>query len=392
MPFSHRVESIQPSLTLKINAEAAALQQGGERVARLGAGEPDFDTPAPIKEAAHSAIDRGFTHYTAVDGTDDLKAAVREKFRRDNDLDFAQDQVMVTCGAKQALYDLCQTLLGPGDEAVVPRPYWVTYPAQVTLAGAQPVYWDLCAEDDYLPDPDRLASAFTHRTRVVFLNSPNNPTGRVYDEDRLRRLAEVFRRHPQVWVICDDIYEHLNWSGRPFRTLLNVAPDLADRCFVVNGVSKAYAMTGWRVGFLGGPAPALERLKKVQGQSTAGTASISQHAALAALTGDQTPVREMVAEYRRRHDRVVPALDALPGVRCAPSDGTFYAFPDVRELIADRDDVDDDYQLAETLLHDAGVAVVPGSGFGAPGRLRVSFAASQDTIDLALERLRRFIG
>ena len=392
MSFSHRVENIQPSLTLKINAEAAALQRGGERVARLGAGEPDFDTPAAIKEAAHSAIDRGFTHYTAVDGYPDLKAAVREKFRRDNDLVFGDDQVLVGCGAKQALFDLCQALLGPGDEAVVPRPYWVTYPAQVILAGAEPVYFDLDAEDGYLPDPDRLEASFTARTRLLFLNSPNNPTGRIYDEDRLRRLAAVIRRHPRLWVVSDEIYEHLNWSGRPFRNLLNVAPDLADRYFLVNGVSKAYAMTGWRVGFVAGPADALARLKKVQGQSTAGAATISQHAATEALTGDQTPVRDMVAEYRRRHDRVVPALNALPGVRCVPSDGTFYAFPDAHELIDELDDIDDDYQLAETLLHQAGVAVVPGSGFGAPGRLRVSFAADMETIDTGLERLRRFIG
>ena len=394
MSYADRVEHIQPSLTLKINAEAAAIQadhRGGDAVARLGAGEPDFATPDGVKRAAHQAIDQGFTHYTAVDGYDGLKRAVREKFRRDNDLRFRDDQILVTCGAKQALYDLCQTLLRPGDEAVVPRPYWVTYPAQVTLAEAQTVYLDLDAGDGYLPRAERLDAALTDATRLVFLNSPNNPTGRIYDHDTLSALAAVLRRYPRVFVVSDDIYEHLNWTGQPFRNLLNVAPDLADRCFIVNGVSKAYAMTGWRVGFVAGPAEAIAAMKKVQGQSTAGAASISQYAATEALLGDQTPVRRMVAAYRRRHDHIVPALNEIPGVRCPRSDGTFYAFPDVREAIARLDGIDNDRQLAETLLHKAGVAVVPGSGFGAPGRLRVSFAADMHTIETGLRRLREFL-
>jgi len=394
MSYADRVERIQPSLTLKINAEAAAIQadhRGGEAVARLGAGEPDFETPDNIKLAAHQAIDRGFTHYTAVDGYPGLKQAVVEKFRRDNDLTFANDQVLVTCGAKQALYDLCQTLLRPGDEAVIPRPYWVTYPAQVTLAEAQAVYLDLDAKDDYRPRPDRLDAALTDATRLVFLNSPNNPTGRIYDRDTLGAIAEVLRRYPRTFVVSDEIYEHLNWTDQPFRNLLNVAPDLADRCFVVNGVSKAYAMTGWRVGFVAGPREAIAAMKKVQGQSTAGAASISQYAAAEALLGDQTPVRRMVSAYQQRHDHVVPRLNAIPGVQCPYSDGTFYAFPDVREALDRLNGIDTDQQLADALLHQAGVAVVPGSGFGAPGRLRVSFAADMDTINTGLRRLREFL-
>ena len=225
----------------------------------------------------------------------------------------------------------------------------------------------------------------------MFLNSPNNPTGRIYDHDTLSALAAVLRRYPRVFVVSDDIYEHLNWTGQPFRNLLNVAPDLADRCFIVNGVSKAYAMTGWRVGFVAGPAEAIAAMKKVQGQSTAGATSISQYAATEALLGDQTPVRRMVEAYRRRHDHIVPALNEIPGVQCPRSDGTFYAFPDVREAIARLDGIDNDRQLAEALLHRAGVAVVPGSGFGAPGRLRVSFAADMHTIETGLRRLREFL-
>lgn len=390
MSYAERVERIQPSLTLKINAEAAAMERGDESVARLGAGEPDFDTPDAIKRAAHSAIDEGYTGYTAVDGYPELKQAVRDKFKRDNNLDFNDDQVLVSCGAKQALFDLCQTLLQPGDEAVIPRPYWVTYPAQVMLAGADPVYLDAPAEERYTVTADRLRAAIHQRTRLVFLNTPNNPTGRIYSRRELGEIAEVLREYPRVNIVSDEIYEHMNWTGEPFYNLLNVAPDLTDRCYVVNGVSKAYAMTGWRVGFVGGPAEGIARMKKVQGQSTAGTASISQHAANAALRGDQTMVRDMMREFKRRHDYIVPALNELPGIACPKSDGTFYAFADARELLDKRNDLEDDLQLAETLLHKAGVAVVPGSGFGAPGRLRVSFAASMDTIDTALERLRRF--
>ena len=388
--YAQRVERIQPSLTLKINAEAAAMERGGEHVARLGAGEPDFDTPEPIKQAAHEAIDAGYTKYTAVAGFPELRQAVREKFRRDNALEFDDDQVVVTNGAKQALYDVCQTLLRPGDQAVIPRPYWITYPAQVHLAEAEPVFIDAPMEEHFSISPDRLDAALNERTRLLFINSPNNPSGRVYRRVELEAIAEVLRSYPDVYVISDDIYEHINWSSEPFRNLLNVAPDLADRTLVVNGVSKAYAMTGWRIGFVAGPKAVMAEVGKVQGQSTAGAATISQHAAHAALTGDQQVVKDMVAEFRRRHDHIVPALNELPGVECRTSDGTFYSFPDVRELIERTDGIKDDTELAERLLKDVDVAVVPGSGFGMPGHIRVSYAAGMDTIDTALERLKKF--
>lgn len=389
--YAQRVERIQPSLTLKINAEAAAMERGGENVARLGAGEPDFDTPGSIKNAAHAAIDRGYTGYTAVTGYGGLRDAVREKFRRDNDLHFGDGEILVTCGAKQSLYDICQTLLRPGDQAILPRPCWVTYPAQVQLAEAEPVYLDTRMEEGFTIDPQRLDERINERTRLLFINSPNNPTGRVYTEDELNGIAAVLKRHPHVHVISDDIYEHIRWNGEPFRNLLNVAPELADRCLVVNGVSKAYAMTGWRVGFVGGPEEIITEMTKVQGQSTAGTASISQHAATAALRGDQSSVDEMVHAFHERHDHIVPGLNKIPGVRCRASDGAFYVFPDVSEAIAHCPDIDDDMALAERLLEEAEVAVVPGSGFGMPGHLRISFAADHETIDIGLDRMARFL-
>ncbi|MGD8710560.1 MAG: pyridoxal phosphate-dependent aminotransferase [Ectothiorhodospiraceae bacterium] len=385
-----RVNRIKPSLTLQINAEAAAMQRGGENVARLGAGEPDFDTPAPIRQAAHDAIDAGFTRYTAVAGDEALREAVAEKFRRDNDLVFDSGQILVTCGAKQALYDVSQTLLRPGDEAIIPRPYWVSYPAQVMLAEAEPVFVDLKPDEGFTLDAARLEAAMSERTRLLFLNSPHNPTGRILSRRELEDVAGVLRRHPEVYVVSDEIYEHIRWNDRPFLNLLNVAPDLGERCLVVNGVSKAYAMTGWRVGFVAGPEAVIKPMQKVQGQSTAGASSISQRAALAALTGDQSPVAEMAAEYRRRHERIVPALNRLPGVRCPESQGTFYAFPDFSEAI-DRMGAKDDMDFAERLLHEAEVAVVPGSGFGAPGHMRVSFAAALETIDTAMDRLQTFL-
>ncbi len=387
-----RVQCVDPSLTLQINAEAVAMERCGEAVANLGMGEPDFDTPPFVKAAAHAAIDDGYTGYTAVDGYPALKRAVCAKLWRDNALRFEPEQVMITCGAKQALYDVCQTVLRPGDEAVIPCPYWVTYPAQVKLAEATPRFVAMERRDGrFTLDPAALEASLNASTRLVFLNSPHNPTGRVFDRDELGAVAEVLRGYPDVQIVSDDIYEHIRWTGTPYYTLLNVAPDLAGRYFVVNGVSKAYAMTGWRVGYVAGPEDALAAMRKVQGQSTAGTSSISQHAAAAALTGDQACVSEMVAAFKRRHDRIVPALDDLPGVHCPPSDGTFYAFPDFTEAIERCEGVDDDMAFAERLLREAEVAIVPGSGFGAPGHMRISFAAAMETIEEALARLRRFL-
>lgn len=389
--YSQRIARVSPSMTLQINAEAAAMQEGGEDVARLGAGEPDFDTPEPIKDAARRAIDRGFTNYTAAAGTQSLKEAICDKFQRENDLVFSPENIMVTCGAKQSLYNLCQTLLETGDEAVVPQPYWVSYPAQVTMAEAEPVFAQCDPDEGFTLRSSALEAAISERTRVVFLNSPNNPTGRIYDREELAAIGDVLRKHPDITVVCDEIYEHLRWVDGPYHNFLNVNPDLKDRCVVVNGVSKAYAMTGWRVGYMAGPKDLIETMDKLQGQSTAGTCSISQHAAEQALRGDQQVVTDMAQAFRERHDRILPEVKALPNVSCQPADGTFYLLPDFREVIAERDDIENDVQLADKLLHEAKVALVPGRAFGAEGHLRLSFAADLDTNLAGIRRIGEFL-
>ncbi|WP_148861326.1 pyridoxal phosphate-dependent aminotransferase [Marinobacter fonticola] len=389
--YAQRIARVSPSMTLQINAEAAAMQDGGEDVARLGAGEPDFDTPEPIKAAAKRAIDEGFTHYTAAAGTQSLKRAVCDKFRRENNLTYAPENIMVTCGAKQSLYNLCQTLLQPGDEAIVPQPYWVSYPAQVTMAEGEPVFVQCDPDEGFTLKPTALEAAISERTRLVFLNSPNNPTGRIYDRAELAAIGEVLRKYPGILIVCDEIYEHLRWVDGPYQNFLNVNPDLKNRCVVVNGVSKAYAMTGWRVGYMAGPKDLIETMDKLQGQSTAGTCSISQHAAEQALRGDQGIVTEMTQAFRRRHDRILPEVKALPNVSCQPAEGAFYLLPDFRTIIAERDDIEDDIQLAHRLLQEAKVALVPGSAFGAPGHLRLSFAADLDTNLEGIRRIEQFL-
>lgn len=390
--FSPRVARVSASMTLKINAEAAALQAGGTNVARLGAGEPDFDTPENIKRAARQAIDDGFTHYTAIDGYTGLKEAVQAKFRRENRLDYGLENIMVTCGAKQGLYNICQTLIRPGDEAVIPQPYWVSYPAMVIMAEGEPVFARCPMEAGFRLTPGALDDAISNKTRLVFLNSPHNPTGRVYTADEFADIGEVLRRYPDLFIVCDEIYEHLRWGKAPYVNFLNVNPDLRDRCLVVNGVSKAYAMTGWRVGYLAGPADIVQAMNKLQGQSTAGTSSISQRAACEALNGDQSVVDKMVEGFRERHQRILPEVQDLPGVQCEPAEGTFYLFPDFSEVIARRDDIADDIYLADRLLHEASVALVPGSAFGAPGHLRLSFSNDLETCLEGVRRIKQFLG
>ncbi len=391
IPLSARVGRIQPSPTLAITARAAALRAAGQDVIGLGAGEPDFDTPDHIKEAAIAAIRDGQTKYTPVDGTPALKQAVIDKFARDNDLSYVPDQILVSCGGKQSFFNLAQAVLDPGDEVVIPAPYWVSYPDMVRLAGGEPVIVPTDAAQRFKLAPDQLAQALGPRTRLVVINSPSNPTGMAYDRDELAALGEVLRAHPRVLVATDDMYEHIRWSDEPFVNILNACPDLYDRTLVLNGVSKAYAMTGWRIGYAGGPAEIIAAMKKIQSQSTSNPASISQAAAVAALTGDQGCVARMRSAFQARHDYLVDALNRLPGVTCLPGDGTFYAFPDLRPAIAAIPDVADDLQLAERLIEEAGVAVVPGTAFGAPGHLRLSFATGLDTLKEAVGRIGAFL-
>ena len=385
--LSERVARVKPSPTLAVTAKAAELKRAGRDIIDLGAGEPDFDTPEYIKAAAIEAIRAGRTKYTAVEGVVELREAICEKFRRDNQIEYQPDQVLVSCGAKQSIYNLAMALLGPGDEAIIPAPYWVSYPDIVLLADATPVIVSAGASQNFKLTPDQLEAAITPRTRLLMLNSPSNPTGVAYSRADLQGLAEVLRAHPQVITATDDMYEHIYWGKEPFCSLLTAAPDLHERVVTINGVSKVYAMTGWRIGYAAGPRKLIGAMKKLQGQSTSNPTSISQYASLAALTGDQSCIETMNAAFQERHDWLVEALNRLPGVRCLPADGAFYAFPDVSGAIAALDSVDDDTGFAEYLLDKAGVAVVPGTAFGAPGHVRLSFACSLATLQQAVERI-----
>jgi aspartate aminotransferase len=389
--LAQRVMRVKPSPTLTITARAAQMRVAGKDVIGLGAGEPDFDTPAHIKQAAIRAIDAGFTKYTPVDGTATLKQAVIEKFRRDNGLEFRPDQILVSCGGKQSFYNLAQALLNPGDEVIIPAPFWVSYPDMVLLAGAEPVIVVAGQEAGFKITPGQLRAAITERTRLFVINSPSNPTGMAYTRAELEVLGEVLRVHPGVLIATDDMYEHIRWTAEPFCNIVNACPDLYERTMVLNGVSKAYSMTGWRIGYAGGPLELIGAMKKIQSQSTSNPASISQVAAQEALEGDQSCIAPMVEAFRKRHDFVVGALNELPGVSCRASDGTFYCFPQVQGAIAAISGIEDDVALAERLIEDAGVAVVPGSAFGAPGYVRLSVATSMENLEKALARLRRFL-
>lgn len=387
LQLSERVQRIKPSATIAVSMKAAKLRAEGRDILSLSMGEPDFDTPEHVKEAAMKAIRDGQTKYTAVDGTLELKEAVIAKLKRDNGFDYEPDQILVSNGAKHSIFNVMQSVLNDGDEVIVPAPYWVSYPDMALLTGARPVILETGAEQSFRITPEQLERAITGRTRMLMLNSPSNPTGMAYTRNEFAALAEVLASHPGIVVVSDEIYEHIWWADESFCSPVNAAPELAERTVIVNGVSKAYAMTGWRIGFAAGPASLIRQMKKVQGQSTSNPCSISQAAAAAALGGDQSPVAPMVKAFRERHDYFVKALDGLPGVSCLPTQGAFYAFPGMEGPLNSLPGVDDDVQLAEYLLEKAGVATVPGSAFGGPGHLRLSFAASMDILEEAIRRL-----
>ena len=386
--LSDRVQQIQPSPTLAVTALAAQLRAQGRDIIGLGAGEPDFDTPAHIREAAIAAINSGQTRYTAVDGTPELKQAVMDKFHRDNGIDYKSEQILVSCGGKQSFFNMAQALLNPGDEAVIPAPYWVSYPDMVKIAGGVPVILETTVEQRFKITPEQLEQAINPRTRLVVLNSPSNPSGMAYSGEELAALGEVLARHPDLIIATDDMYEHILWNELPFTNIVNARPELYDRTVVMNGVSKAYAMTGWRIGYCGGPPHLIKAMKKVQSQSTSNPASISQAAATAALNGDQECVAEMVGHFRERHDYLVDALNKLNGVEAVPGDGTFYAFPRVQAAI-DAYGAKDDVDFCSRLLDDTGVALVPGSAFGSPGCMRLSYATSMAQLQDAMQRLEK---
>ncbi len=388
LPVSRRVQRVKPSPTLAVTARAARLKAEGKDVIGLGAGEPDFDTPRHIAQAGADAISGGFTRYTSVEGINELKDAVIAKFDRDNGIRYERSQILISSGAKQTIYNLCMAVLDPGDEAIIPAPYWVSYPDMVLLADGLPVTPFAGASQGYKITPRQLAAAITPKTRLVLLNSPCNPTGAAYTRAELRGLGEVLLQHPRIVIGTDDMYEKIYWAAEPFCSLLTAVPELYSRTVTINGVSKSYAMTGWRLGYCGGPKELVTAMATIQGQSTSNASSISQKAALAALNGNQACVDEMNQAFKARHDFIVAGLNSLPGVSCLPGAGTFYAFADVSRAMASQG-YRDDGEFAELLLERAGVAVVPGGPFGAPGHIRLSFACSMQTLEKALERMRR---
>ncbi len=389
LELSQRVQRIKPSPTLAVSAKAEELQAEGKPIINLSLGEPDFDTPKHIKEAAIKAIRDGHTKYTAVDGIKPLKKAIVDKFEHENHLKYELNQILVSCGAKHSIYNLLSAVLNPGDEVIIPAPFWVSYPDMVKLADGNPVIIKTDYTQQFKMTPAQLNAAITQNTRVVILNSPSNPTGMAYSAEELQALGEVILRHPGIIVVSDDIYEHTLWSHTPFTNILNACPDLYDRCIVINGVSKSYAMTGWRIGYAAGPSKIIAAMKKVQSQSTSNPASISQYAALAALTSDQSCITTMVNAYKERHDFLISEFKKISSIKCIPSDGTFYTFPSVEALFNKEANITNDIEFAEFLLKEEEIAVIPGSAFGAPGHIRISYATSMKNLVEAMQRLRK---
>lgn len=381
---------VKPSPTGATLALASRLRAEGRDILSLGAGEPDFDTPQHIKDAAIAALANGATKYTPIDGTPELKAAVRRKFRQENGLDYSPAQLLVSAGGKQSLFNLCLALLNPGDEAVIPAPFWVSYPDMVRVADATPVIIDTHIETGFKITPEQLEAAITPATRLVILNSPCNPTGVCYSATEFSALGEVLATRPEIVVASDEIYEHIYWAAEPFASFAATCPGLAERTVTCNGVSKAYAMTGWRIGYAGGPEPLIRAMTTIQSQSTSNPCSLSQAAAVAALEGPQDCVREMCGAYRARHDYIVGALNGIAGIRCHPGDGAFYVFPRVQEA-AETLGLRDDVEFAKHLLNAANLACVPGSAFGAPGYVRISYACSPELLQEAIRRLERVL-
>lgn len=385
--LSSRVQAVKPSPTLAVTARAAEMRAAGIDIIGLGAGEPDFDTPDHIKAAAIAAIEAGKTKYTAVDGTVELKQAIIDKFSRDNGLDYAPDQILVSCGGKQSFYNLAQALLNPGDEVIIPAPYWVSYPDMCLLADAVPVIVAAGADQRFKITPQQLEASITDKTRLFVINSPSNPTGVAYSRAELEALGDVLRRHPDIVIATDDMYEHILWNDEPFSNIAMACPDLLERIIVLNGVSKAYSMTGWRIGYAGGPVELIRAMKKIQSQSTSNPASISQAAATEALAGPQDCIKPMLAAFKERHDYVLGRLNAMPGIEALASDGTFYLFPDIRPAMEKLDGIDTDSAFAEYMIEKAGIAMVPGSAFGLDGHVRLSIATSLEILTEAMNRL-----
>ncbi|WP_042249704.1 pyridoxal phosphate-dependent aminotransferase [Paracoccus sp. PAMC 22219] len=392
--ISDRLARIKPSPTIAMTTRAADLRAQGRDIISLSAGEPDFDTPLNVRDAAKAAIDAGHTRYTAVDGTPSLKRAIADKFARENGLDYATTQITVGTGGKQILYNALMATLDDGDEVIVPAPYWVSYPDMVLLAGGRPVVVECDQAAGFRLTPDALEAAITPRTKWLILNSPSNPSGAGYDRAQMAALCDVLLRHPQVWVLADDIYEHLVFDGFEFCTPAQVEPRLKDRVLTMNGVSKSYAMTGWRIGYGAGPEPLIKAMAKLQSQSTSNPCSISQYAAEAALTGPQDYITDSRAVFQRRRDLVVAGLNECPGLDCPVPQGAFYVYPSMAGLIGRTSAagtlIDSDEAFANALLDETGVAVVFGAAFGLSPHFRISYATGDDVLSDAVARIRRF--
>ncbi len=384
--LSNRVAKVKPSATLAITAKANALKAQGVPIVPMGSGEPDFETPKNIQQAAIYAIKNGQTRYTAVDGTLDLKNAIIDKFKRDNNLDYTQTEVMVSSGGKQIFYNLCQAVLNKGDEVIIPAPYWVSYPDMVILADATPVIVETGLEQNFKITPEQLETNINKNTKLFVINSPSNPTGAIYSKTELQALASVLKNHPQVLIISDDIYEHIRWNNAAFINIVMADNTLKKRSIILNGVSKAYAMTGWRIGYGAAPGLIIKAMKKIQSQSTSNPCSIAQAAALEALNGEQNIITSMVDAFAQRHEFIVNALNSIDGIECPKSQGAFYCFPRIKGLIK-RLDLKDDVVFSTYCLENLNIALVPGSAFGAPGYVRFSFATSMDNIKQAVARL-----
>lgn len=386
--FAERMQQVKDSPTLAISAKAMQMQADGIDVINLGVGEPDFDTPQYIKDAAISAINSGFTKYTAVDGVMELKQAIINKFQRYNQLNYQLKQIIVSTGGKQSIYNLCQALLNHEDEVLIPAPYWVSYPDIVLLASACPVIIAANSNNNYKITARQLEQAITPKTKLFFLNSPSNPSGVAYNLQELQELGAVLRKYPQILIATDDMYEHIIWR-QPFINIINACPDLYERTIILNGVSKAYAMTGWRIGYAAGANNIIAAMKMIQSQSTSNPCAIAQKAAIAALNGNDESIHNMVIEFKKRHDYVIERLRVLLDLDIIPADGTFYLFPDMQKIIS-RLGYNNDNEFAQQLLQQTGVALVPGSAFGNEGCMRLSFAISFDKLRDAMDRLIKF--
>lgn len=389
--LSSRVRRIKPSPTLAVTAKANQLRAEGVDVINLAAGEPDFDTPSHIKQAANEAIANGQTKYTPVGGTASLKQAIIDKFERDSGLKYQANEILVSSGGKQSFYNLCQAVIDQGDEVIIPAPYWVSYPDMVLLANGTPIFVEADHTQNFKMTADQLSAAITNKTKMVVINSPSNPTGACYSASELTALAEVLIQHPEILIATDDMYEHILFKQQTFSNILMVCPQLKSRTIVLNGVSKAYSMTGWRIGYAAGPAAIMEPMKNIQSQSTSNPCSISQAAAEKALSGDQACVSDMKAAFEKRHDFIVAELNKIKGISCSQSEGTFYCYANVQAAIDTLSDINNDVEFATFLLEKCGVAVVPGTAFGLPGYMRISFATSKEKLTTAAQRLAELL-